>query len=224
MDPPNGSRRSRRRGRTRELGSGRGIFRRSRAWELLLGLRKRTVRRVLHIVSGATAWRRSTCTRPRSTAVSSSTFAGGVARAAGIPLTFSGCSSRLYHAARTEREAGRAEEAARLTAELPGSVPMILPYRCWPSSRSSRTGCRCPRRRYAHHSGRRSRWHPDRLAPESGAHGRRHLIPRAVLETPAIPGEPDGEGGARKTELLPCPSLRDITGRGVSHVLPPLSS
>jgi uncharacterized membrane protein len=92
---------------------------------LALG-KKEGARRVLHIVSGATgvvaAFYLYEAAEHGGKLVYS--YAGGVGTRSGDPADIQRLLvAGLYHAARTEREAGRAEEAARLTAELARQRP-----------------------------------------------------------------------------------------------------
>lgn len=94
---------------------------------LALALRKSDrARRVLHIVSGATGvvatFYLYEAAEHGGELVYS--YAGGVGTRSGDPADIQRLLvAGLYHAARTEREAGRAEEAARLTAELSRQRP-----------------------------------------------------------------------------------------------------
>ena len=94
---------------------------------LALALRKKDrARRVLHIVSGATgvvaAFYLYEAAEHGGELVYS--YAGGVGTRSGDPADIQRLLvAGLYHAARTEREAGHAEEAARLTAELARQRP-----------------------------------------------------------------------------------------------------
>jgi uncharacterized membrane protein len=94
---------------------------------LALALRKKEqARRVLHIVSAATgvvaAFYLYEAAEHGGELVYS--YAGGVGTRSGDPADIQRLLvAGLYHAARIEREAGRAEEAARLTAELARQRP-----------------------------------------------------------------------------------------------------